>query len=60
MINLKESVCNQRNCYSIKAFPLEYKSKTCYFDSTLLNNANIDQEVKDKIHSQAILFGQLL
>lgn len=44
MINLKESVYNQGNLYSIKVFSLEHKSKTCYFDSNLLNNANIDQK----------------
>lgn len=27
----------------------------CYFGSTLPNNANINQEVRDKISSQAIL-----
>ena len=42
-----------------KSFSLEYKSKTCYFDSTLVNNASIDQEVKDKVRNQVILSGQL-
>lgn len=55
MINLKESLCNQGHIYSMKIFPLEYKTKTCYFVSISPNNAKIHQEVRDEIHGQAIM-----
>lgn len=40
-----------------KSFSLEYKSKTRYFNSILLNNTSIDREVKDKTCNQVILSG---
>ena len=57
MSNLREWACNQRRL--MKVFTLEYETKPCYFGSTLPNNHKINQEVRDKVHTQVILFGQV-